>query len=462
MCGAGDVQGALTHLSQLCASTSSSTNSTLRITLRMMDVVMAGIASKGRSKDAQLCLQLMSERGMTPSSSTLASLLRLEGRTGGQDIARVEHQWAAALRTGLVADPSAHEARVVASVQCAKRRPHGGMGGSRQAAPSADAVRAAQLALDEMVIEFKRVKHENNGAPNEWHRHLVTAFNSMLSAVASAGDSSYARRLVSHMKSLGLQLDSFTYNELLRVELMQTHSESLDQDVYAIMQDMKAQGVHANSHIYTTLLTARCRMGNLDGARQLISQAVKEGVLLGVPAFNVVIGAAEQAGKLESALKLRASMAAAGVRPSARTFCLLFSAVAKAARKVDKNAPNKNEELRDVKGTLQRVEQDLEESGVKHTSVSFSALLKAYEETQQIEAMAEAFEQPPPGVGVLNPSHHNHTIYPVLVLVFYYTCGIYHLVLVLYYICGIDIAWARKAMLNVTTHSTMPSHTSGF
>lgn len=91
------------------------------------------------------------------------------------------------------------------------------------------------------------------------------------------------------MRMLGVTADRYTYNMLLRAEVVAGGGELTD-GVLSTARAMRDSGVHVDQHLYSTLISLHARSGNVDEAVKLLGRAAREGVDLDAGAYHAVMG----------------------------------------------------------------------------------------------------------------------------------------------------------------------------
>jgi pentatricopeptide repeat protein len=104
------------------------------------------------------------------------------------------------------------------------------------------------------------------------------------------------------MRVLGVAADRYTYNMLLRAEVVAGGGELTD-GLLSTARAMRDSGVHVDQHLYSTLISMHARNGNADEALKLLGRAASEGVDLDAAAYHAVMGGFAERGDVRRTVR---------------------------------------------------------------------------------------------------------------------------------------------------------------
>jgi pentatricopeptide repeat protein len=104
------------------------------------------------------------------------------------------------------------------------------------------------------------------------------------------------------MRVLGVAPDQYTYNMLLRSEVVAGAGELTD-GVLSVAREMRESGCHVDSHLYSTLISLHTRSGNVDEAVKLLGRAAADGVELDAGVYHAVMGGFAEKGDVRRTVR---------------------------------------------------------------------------------------------------------------------------------------------------------------
>mmetsp|Transcript_4846 Transcript_4846/g.8451 ORF Transcript_4846/g.8451 Transcript_4846/m.8451 type:complete len:368 (-) Transcript_4846:199-1302(-) len=149
------------------------------------------------------------------------------------------------------------------------------------------------------------------------------AYNSLMHACASAGDSKRAVKVLASMRSQGIDPDVVSYTSLMRACCVEGN---LDR-AFDVLQALQNDGLVASNLTYVTLIGGCLRAGDVERALELLETIELDFTHL-LPLYQVVVEHSCSSGNIFEAVDILKRMQSAGVRPNPE----LLSQVALIAR----------------------------------------------------------------------------------------------------------------------------------
>eukprot|EP00933_Yihiella_yeosuensis_P049071 TRINITY_DN4565_c0_g3_i1.p1 TRINITY_DN4565_c0_g3~~TRINITY_DN4565_c0_g3_i1.p1 ORF type:complete len:649 (+),score=147.30 TRINITY_DN4565_c0_g3_i1:181-2127(+) len=241
-------------------------------------------------------------------------------------------------------------------------------------------------------------------------------YNTVLSALVTAGKIDKAREILDQMLFLGDAADVITYNTLSKgyvkagrmndcfelCKQMRERGIKPSQVTYGIMLDgcindnqldraaevfetMKKEGCTMNTVLYTTLIKGFSRAGEVNKATEIYEQMRKERCVPDVITFSILIKAHCDARQLQAALQLFAAMKDLRLRADEVVFNHLLGGCVEEG----------NAEL------AKRLYAEMISAQIKPSSATFSILIRLYAQCKMLDEAVELLKKEPAERGVL-------------------------------------------------------------
>nr|AYM00912.1 pentatricopeptide repeat protein [Salvia miltiorrhiza] len=198
---------------------------------------------------------------------------------------------------------------------------------------------------------------QHNVCPN------VVTYNAVIDGFCLKGEIERAKQLLDSIEERGLKPNIINYNSLLNGYCKKGNNWmklGFFFLKFLLFEDMKAQQVHPDLHIYSTLMDGLSKCGMVDDALQLLSEMVKKGISPSVVTCNILIDGYCSLGKMVRARELFDSMAKTGIKHDIFTYNILIKGYCKAG--------NLDEAWRFF--------DEISRVGLQHSTVSYSTMMQ--------------------------------------------------------------------------------------
>eukprot|EP01018_Ginkgo_biloba_P036271 Gb_37339 [translate_table: standard] len=199
---------------------------------------------------------------------------------------------------------------------------------------------------------------------------LRWAFNDVIHVTALTRNYELAEHLFLQMHTLGLEPSLQTYNLFLKAVV-------LERGVIHGMRVVKAmenKNLKPNNFTYATLAIGYSKSLELDLAEAMLDQMVNKQPQYIHP-FNSLLAACRLADEPERGVRVLARMRLAEVKPTIRTYELLFSLFGNVNPPYEQGNQQSQE---DVSKRISAIEMDMMRNGVEHSQTSMTNLMKAF------------------------------------------------------------------------------------
>jgi pentatricopeptide repeat protein len=171
-----------------------------------------------------------------------------------------------------------------------------------------------EIELKEKIMEIMR------------ERDIVPDSNSitpLISLYGKSGELNKANALLEMMKERGIARSVSTYSSLMKCYGKDAAKVS---DLYDQMID---DGARPNVYIYTTMIDAYSKSGNLQKAIEVFDSMKKDGIKPNVFTYTTMIDAFVKSGRIKKAIEVFDSMKKDEVKPDVNTYTTIIDAYAK-------------------------------------------------------------------------------------------------------------------------------------
>ncbi|KAL2611007.1 hypothetical protein R1flu_022699 [Riccia fluitans] len=199
---------------------------------------------------------------------------------------------------------------------------------------------------------------------------LENAYNSMINAAGKAKDHILAECLFSEMRQLGLKLNIYTYNALLRAVL---EGRGVKHGL-RILKKMDSTGIKPDVHSLTALLEGYCRDGKLNKAHDVLDymEDSNRSQHPSCHTYNIFLNACVYLEDSDCALQVFGRMKEFGVAPDICTYIAMFTVMGSATSEPEGSSPWSQQQ---VAKRVTSLELDMAQSGLQHTRESFTSLM---------------------------------------------------------------------------------------
>ncbi|XP_021309494.1 pentatricopeptide repeat-containing protein At1g76280 isoform X5 [Sorghum bicolor] len=216
-------------------------------------------------------------------------------------------------------------------------------------------------------------------APNAVKQILRWAFNDVLHACVQFNNCQLAEHLFTEMQKIGLQPSSFTYDGFVKIVIAGKGIAYANK----VIKAMERRGIGLYSDTLAALSVGHSNSSQLDLAEELLER-ISEIKPKHIHAINALLSGCAIMNEPERAVRILAKMKHVNMKPTLRTYELLFSLFGYV------NVPYEEGNVLshvDVSKRISIIEMDMFNNGIQHSFVSMKNLIRAFGSEGMIEEM---------------------------------------------------------------------------
>lgn len=233
--------------------------------------------------------------------------------------------------------------------------------------------------LSYKVVVDASVANTLKSAPSTVKQILRWAFNDVLHACVPFNNCQLAEHLFTEMQKLGLQPTSYTYDGFIKTVIA---GKGI---AYAsiVINAMERRGIEPYSDTLAALSEGHSNSLQLDLAEEFLER-ISEIKPKHIGSFNALLSGCAIMNEPERAVRILAKMKHVNMKPTLRTYELLFSLFGNV------NVPYEQGDVLshvDVSKRISIIEMDMFNNGIQHSFVSMKNLIRAFGAEGMIEEM---------------------------------------------------------------------------